>query len=151
MASLSNPFEVFYVCAMKHQVMSIKLTLVLFSYWFQKEPSILVLTLFLFLMEPLGWSWDQFFEVLKLVVLVIFTKHLKPIWFKTRFAPSSLHTTKPKKNVIIVCSILRTSQNKEYVILLMYNKLNTRTCVEYRAKLVHICTNWSFQSKDLMT
>jgi hypothetical protein len=52
----------FYVCGMKHKVMLIKSTLVLFSYWFQKEPSILVLTLFLILMEPLVWSWDQLFE-----------------------------------------------------------------------------------------
>ncbi len=50
--------------------------------------------------------------------------------------PSSLHTTKPKKNAIVICSILHTSQNKDYVILFMYDKFNTITCLEYRAKLV---------------
>jgi hypothetical protein len=63
---------------------------VVFSSWFQKEPSVLVLIIILFLMDSPVWSRDKFFEFLKPLVLVIFTKNLELVWLQTRSAFMSI-------------------------------------------------------------
>jgi hypothetical protein len=90
--------------------------------WVQKKPLVSVWTFhFLFLMEPPVQSWDQFFEFLKPSVLVIFSKNLELVQFKT--------------SVGSICITYNFIFWKNCVILIMFNWSNAITCLECRAKL----------------
>jgi hypothetical protein len=60
------------------------------------------------------------------LVLIVFTKKLKIIWFKTLgLVPSPLHTTNYFFGRVLVCSTCaHSSRWRLHVILIMYNQQN---------------------------